>query len=203
MTDSNIPLTPEGKLLAKYPIARIKTKTQWFWYIGFINKFIHLDTAITTIWRTVWVPKNWSYFDDTTKTIILEHEEQHLRQMGVQFGWWGFPLFLLMALFYAILPLPVFLSGRMLFEGWAFGWSNIYHRGLDTLDHYLDRVCGPNYLWAGPRGLVRKIMLWAKEKREQQEKEGKKKDLFSWGFVFLVISYLMVGGMLWGLFKIS
>lgn len=112
-----------------------------------------LVSFTTTIGNRIYVPVEWSSYDDRTKVSILRHERVHLRQQR-QHGLLWFGVLYLLAFF------PVgFAYYRMKFEQEAYAESMLAHaeyygwRSLSNAE-YRRRITGHfttgQYLWMWP-----------------------------------------------------
>lgn len=136
---------------------------------GVFSRF--LDSFITTIGHTIYVPRDWINYDDTAKIIIVRHERVHMRQERKYGPLWFRFLYLFV--------LPTIFTYRAKFEREAYEETFRAHGellGLDALDphlinidKYIENFTGPNYFFMWPR--KRQVTTWAYEALEKVRKE--------------------------------
>ena len=95
----------QAEVLAEFPNFKIANKAD-SWLMKLISHFMvssFMDSYVTTIWNTVYVPSHWATYDEASKCSLLRHERVHMRQARKL----TFPLF---AFLYLLVFLPLGLA---------------------------------------------------------------------------------------------
>lgn len=91
--------------LAEFPKFKTVYKKD-SWMMRALSHFMvstFMDSFVTTIWNTVYLPNHWDSYDEATKCGLLRHERVHMRQARKL----TFPVF---ALLYLLVIFPIGLA---------------------------------------------------------------------------------------------
>jgi len=95
----------QAEVLAEFPDFKIVNKAD-SWFMKLVSHFMvssFMDSFVTTIWNTVYVPSGWATYSEAEKCSLLRHERVHMRQARKL----TFPLF---AFLYLLVFLPIGLA---------------------------------------------------------------------------------------------
>jgi hypothetical protein len=132
--------------------------------LGLMRGF--MQSYITTVGFTVYVPDDWSTWPQAQRAVILRHERVHMRQRAK----YGMALF---SLLYLFLPLPGLCSYfRMKFEMEAYAETiyamcELYVTGVGIVQTpsfkagIISQFTGPSYFWMWP--FKKRIEVWYDE----------------------------------------
>lgn len=143
---------PNFKVLKKSESSLMKTIGRFLKFVSFGKMTTFMDSFITTIGTTVYVPDSWDSRSSSSKAITMRHERVHMRQARD----WGRIAFSFLYLFF---PLPfVFAYFRMKFEKEAYEESLIaayeyYGTTLFTQalkDDVVQHFTSAEYMWMWP-----------------------------------------------------
>lgn len=131
-------------------------KETWFWkllnYLTIAITFGKNTTfllAITTIGKTIAVPRHWDLYSSQTKLEILVHELVHV----AQYKRLTVPGFFFI---YLLFPLPIglaFFRYKLEREAYAAEFRVAVAAGADRealIDDVVEQMAGPGYTWAWP-----------------------------------------------------
>ena len=119
--------------------------------LTFGGQSAYMTDYVTTLGRTIYVPPNWPERTLASRYETLRHEMVHVRQFE-RYG------FLLMALAYVFLPMPIGLAWcryRLEREAYEESMRVAYElEGAEALaamrDHVIEQFVGPSYAWMWP-----------------------------------------------------
>ena len=143
---------PDFKILKKSESSLMKTIGKLLKIISFGKMTTFMDSFITTIGTTVYVPDSWDARSVSSKAITMRHERVHMRQAR-DFGRIAF------SLLYLFLPVPlIFAYFRMKFEKEAYEESlkaayEYYGTKLFTQalkDDIVQHFTSAEYMWMWP-----------------------------------------------------
>lgn len=151
------------------PVRVVKKSEEWhqraaakaLWALTFGGQRTYLSHYVTTLGHTIYVPDDFDAWPPDRAWQTLRHELVHVRQFE-RYGW------VLMILFYGILPLPAglaFFRARLEWEAYtetlrAIAESEGLEAARDPALHaqIIERFTGPDYGWMWP--FPRMVQRW-------------------------------------------